>query len=130
MPLTAAVGEMRHTWRFDQGPDHAVNITVLLARQWHVKACTSFVALRADMVYCGAHVAHSGPLAARVVCHKELSHTCCQHARVSLVPVAVCINAARSLYECNTVIIVINPCKPYHFGIGTAPHPLGRWRVD
>jgi hypothetical protein len=28
------------------------------------------------------------------------------------------------------LIIIINPCKPYHFGIGTAPHPLGRWRVD
>jgi hypothetical protein len=28
------------------------------------------------------------------------------------------------------IIIIINPCKPYHFGIGTAPHPLGRWRVD
>jgi hypothetical protein len=27
-------------------------------------------------------------------------------------------------------VIIINPCKPYHFGIGTAPHPLGRWRVD
>jgi hypothetical protein len=26
--------------------------------------------------------------------------------------------------------VIINPCKPYHFGIGTAPHPLGRWRVD
>jgi hypothetical protein len=22
------------------------------------------------------------------------------------------------------IIIIINPCKPYHFGIGTAPHPL------
>jgi hypothetical protein len=28
------------------------------------------------------------------------------------------------------IIIIINPCKPYHFGIGTAPHPLWRWRVD
>jgi hypothetical protein len=38
-----------------------------------------------------------------------------------------------SLQHGNTVcviIIIINPCKPYHFGIGTAPHPLGRWRVD
>jgi hypothetical protein len=23
----------------------------------------------------------------------------------------------------HTIIIIINPCKPYHFGIGTAPHP-------
>jgi hypothetical protein len=28
------------------------------------------------------------------------------------------------------IIIIINPCKPYLYGIGTAPHPLGRRKVD
>jgi hypothetical protein len=45
------------------------------------------------------------------------------------------VHASIVLYTCcmyavAIIIIIINPCKPYHFGIGTAPHPLGRWRVD
>jgi hypothetical protein len=38
--------------------------------------------------------------------------------------------ANTSKHQQSSIMIIINPCKPYHFGIGTAPHPLGRWRVD
>jgi hypothetical protein len=50
------------------------------------------------------------------------------HTTISLVELASTWSAGRN--NSSIIIIIINPCKPYHFGIGTAPHPLGRWRVD
>jgi hypothetical protein len=85
----------------------------------------------ANLLRTGARHLHDGISASCVV---TLATMRLLHCHCSLCAILQSITHNNAMLQRaasdEAIIIIINPCKPYHFGIGTAPHPLGRWRVD